>query len=73
MFRPDNGMLLAIIGGCLLWQFLRGPRRLSALRAGVIVALMVSLFIVPWTVRNWRTMNRLQPLAPAMRTTPASS
>src|SRR5947208_2057897 len=41
MFRPDNGMLLAIIGGCLLWQFLRGPRRLSALRAGVIVALMV--------------------------------
>jgi len=25
---------------------------------------MVSLFIVPWTVRNWRTMHRLQPLAP---------
>ena len=64
MFRPDNGMLVAIIGGWLLWRFLRGPRRLSALRAGVVVALMVSLFIVPWTVRNWRTMHRLQPLAP---------
>src|SRR5438445_1637141 len=64
MFRPDNGMLLAIIGGWLLWRFLRGPRRLPALRVGVVVALMVSLFIVPWTVRNWRTMHRLQPLAP---------
>src|SRR5204863_8893403 len=64
MFRPDNGMMLAIIGGCLLWKFLHGAQRLPALRAGVIIAVMLSLFIVPWTVRNWRTMHRLQPLAP---------
>src|SRR5256885_4992265 len=64
MFRPDNGMLLAIIGGWLLWRVLRGPDRLPALRGGLIVALMVGLFIVPWTVRNWRTVHRFQPLAP---------
>ena len=57
-------MLLTIVGGWLLWRFLRGAEPLPALRAGVIVALMVSFFIVPWTVRNWRTMHRLQPLAP---------
>src|SRR5438067_4961321 len=45
MFRPDNGMPLAIIGGWLLWRFLRGPDRLPALRGGLIVALMVGLFI----------------------------
>src|SRR5438874_6063683 len=40
MFRPDNGMLLAIIGGWLLWRFLRGPERLPTLRVGLIVALI---------------------------------
>ena len=64
MFRPDNGMPLAIIGGWLLWRFLRGSQRALWFRAGIIVALMVSLFIVPWTIRNWRTMHRFQPLAP---------
>ena len=64
MFRPDNGLLAAVIGGALLMRFLRTPQKMSALRAGVAFALAILAFMLPWTIRNWRTMHRFQPLAP---------
>jgi len=64
MFRPDNGLLAAVIGGSLLLRLVRGPHQARALRAGLIFALVILAFIVPWTIRNWRTMHRFEPLAP---------
>ncbi|PYX85988.1 MAG: hypothetical protein DMG68_16705 [Acidobacteria bacterium] len=64
MFRPDNGLLAAVIGGSLLLRLVRGPQQARALRAGLIFALAILAFIVPWTIRNWRTMHRFEPLAP---------
>jgi len=75
LLRPDGGILLAAIGGYLGWLWLRsvagGPssdpakrKSLQILKAGLIVAGIVVASLVPWTVRNFHTLHRFQPLAP---------
>jgi 4-amino-4-deoxy-L-arabinose transferase-like glycosyltransferase len=73
LLRPDGGILLAAIGGYLLWKFLRSLRPGSNgsppgaslwLRAGALVALGATLPLVPWTLRNLHTLHRFEPLAP---------
>jgi 4-amino-4-deoxy-L-arabinose transferase-like glycosyltransferase len=72
LLRPDGGILLAAIGGYLIWLCLRslrgagktGPRFGAIFIAGVILALGVALPLLPWTVRNLRTFRRFEPLAP---------
>src|SRR5271169_687566 len=59
LLRPDGGILLAAIGGYLLWLCLlslRGAgktgRRFGAIvTAGIILAVGVALLLSPWTVR----------------------
>ncbi len=36
----------------------------SLFQAGVLLAVIALLPLVPWTLRNWRTFHRFQPLAP---------
>ena len=77
LLRPDGGILLAAVGGYLLWLLLRSlrlnpqgtiprsgltPRAIIA--AGLLVATPVILVLVPWTLRNLHTLHRFQPLAP---------
>ncbi|MGZ4733409.1 MAG: ArnT family glycosyltransferase [Terriglobales bacterium] len=77
LLRPDGGILLAAVGGYLLWLLLRSlrpypegaashrsltPRAIIA--AGLLVAAPVILVLVPWTLRNLHTLHRFQPLAP---------
>lgn len=75
LLRPDGGILLAAIGGFLLWHFLlslRDPveRHASSLtarnlfRAGVLVAVGALAPLTPWTLRNLHTLHRFEPLAP---------
>jgi len=75
LLRPDGGILLAAIGGYLGWLWLMsvagGPasdpakrKSLQILKAGLIVAGIVGASLVPWTVRNFHTLHRFQPLAP---------
>jgi 4-amino-4-deoxy-L-arabinose transferase-like glycosyltransferase len=72
LLRPDGGILLAAIGGYLLWlclQSLReagktGPRFGAIFTAGIILAVGAALPLLPWTVRNLRTFHRFEPLAP---------
>lgn len=64
MFRPDHGTVLIAIGGWVLWRFLRGPLRWQEFKRGVVLGALVLVFLVPWTIRNWRTMHGFQPLAP---------
>jgi hypothetical protein len=71
LLRPDGGILLASIGGYLFWRLLRSTRELApalAPRAIITAGLLVAIFaltpLIPWTVRNFHTFHRFQPLAP---------
>jgi 4-amino-4-deoxy-L-arabinose transferase-like glycosyltransferase len=76
LLRPDGGILFGAIGGCWFLIFLRSifskqagapgsvPRLLPILGAGVLLGVGAFSPLVPWTLRNLRTMHRFEPLAP---------
>jgi len=73
LLRPDGGILLAAIGGYLLWLLARNlraqqvPSRFrppAIVWAGVLVAIGATAPLVPWTMRNLHTLHRFEPLAP---------
>ncbi len=73
LLRPDGGILLAAIGGYLIWLLVRSLRIGSEsshlsfrtiFLAGVLVAVGATAPLVPWTLRNLHTFHRFQPLAP---------
>lgn len=68
LLRPDGGLLLAAIGIYLLWILLQrvraGSPALPVIGAGIILAVVSISPLVPWTLRNLRTIHRFQPLAP---------
>jgi Dolichyl-phosphate-mannose-protein mannosyltransferase len=78
LLRPDGGILLAAIGGYLLWlvwkSWRTSPLNSKAsphsqkpgelIFAGVLVAVGAMAPLVPWTMRNLYTLHRFQPLAP---------
>jgi len=66
LLRPDGGILLAAV---LLYLAFNGiARREGKARLTLISLITVSLFalapLVPWTIRNFRTLHHFQPLAP---------
>jgi len=65
LVRPDGGILLVAVAVYLVVSTLKTP---NCFRRSLAAALIVSLFalapLVPWTIRNFRTMHHLQPLAP---------
>jgi len=76
LLRPDGGILLASVGGYLLWLLLKTLRRATdsstvqgftpsrLILAGVLVATGALAPLIPWTLRNLHTLHRFQPLAP---------
>lgn len=74
LLRPDGGILLAAIGGYLLWLLFKSlvgsrgtalPLQPSSLiLAGLMVGIGALSPLIPWTVRNLHTLHRFQPLAP---------
>ena len=73
LLRPDGGILLAAIGGYLLFLLARSltpgfaVARLTSrtiLWAGVLVGLGAIAPLIPWTVRNLHNLHRFEPLAP---------
>jgi len=70
--RPDGGIVLAAM--CLYLIFLgcrRWRERLNALpiaKAALLVGLFALGPLVPWTIRNFRTLHHFQPLAPRYAT-----
>ena len=73
LLRPDGGILLAAVGGYLLWLLAYDLRKEAAARhfqsraivcAGVLVAVGAGAPLVPWTLRNLHTLHRFEPLAP---------
>ena len=63
LLRPDGGLLGAGIGGYLAVLFVRRRRRRELL-ALVVLTGTVAVCLLPWTVRNFHTFHRFQPLAP---------
>jgi 4-amino-4-deoxy-L-arabinose transferase-like glycosyltransferase len=62
LLRPDGGILLAAVG---LYLLTRGAiQKRLALQPIIIVAVCALAPLVPWTVRNFRTLHHFQPLAP---------
>jgi hypothetical protein len=72
LLRPDGGILLAAIGGYLLWLLVRTPRTGAGARtifwAGVLVVAGATAPLIPWTLRNLHTLHRFEPLAPRYAT-----
>jgi hypothetical protein len=75
LLRPDGGILLAAVGGYLLWLLPRSIRQHaerqrmgSTIRAGVIIAIAALSPLTPWTLRNLHTLHRFEPLAPRYAT-----
>jgi hypothetical protein len=68
LIRPDGGILLAAILLFLAFHWLRAFRHgnigMPFARAALIVGLVSIGPLVPWTLRNLRTMHTFQPLAP---------
>jgi 4-amino-4-deoxy-L-arabinose transferase-like glycosyltransferase len=68
LLRPDGGLLLAAIGIYLLWILINRMRSgapiVPVIYAGIVLAAVSISPLVPWTLRNLRTIHRFQPLAP---------
>jgi 4-amino-4-deoxy-L-arabinose transferase-like glycosyltransferase len=68
LLRPDGGILLAVIGAYLGFLLVRallsGQPFLRFLQAGLLVAALALAPLGLWGWRNWRTMHRIEFLAP---------
>jgi 4-amino-4-deoxy-L-arabinose transferase-like glycosyltransferase len=71
MLRPDGALLVSVITLHLAWNFVFGQRsgaetisRRRLFQAALMVCLVSVAPLVPWTLRNWHTFHRFQPLAP---------
>jgi hypothetical protein len=80
LLRPDGGILLAAVGGYLLWLLFKSVRSAkttnpgtclaarTVIVAGLLVAAGALSPLIPWTLRNLHTLHRFQPLAPRYAT-----
>ena len=72
LVRPDGGILLAAAGlylVILIWRCRADRDRVRfILLAGVTVSVFALGPLVPWTIRNFKTLHRFQPLAPRYAT-----
>jgi 4-amino-4-deoxy-L-arabinose transferase-like glycosyltransferase len=69
LLRPDGGLLLLAMAGYLLCKLVRPSQAASGARSHVAPALVIVLLaaltpLIPWTLRNQRTLHKFQPLAP---------
>ena len=73
LLRPDGGMLLVVIGLYVLFQMagpVAGEERRSCFIGLVLVSMIALVPLVPWTLRNWRTFHRFEPLTPVYANMP---
>jgi 4-amino-4-deoxy-L-arabinose transferase-like glycosyltransferase len=64
LLRPDGVLLTAAFCGGLFWYTRRSAGAGRALRLAVLCGVLAVLPLLPWTMRNYRTLHVIQPLAP---------
>jgi 4-amino-4-deoxy-L-arabinose transferase-like glycosyltransferase len=70
LLRPDGGLVLAAVVLYLAFKLIASPKlpSLASAKLALISLITVALFalapLVPWTIRNFRTLHHFQPLAP---------
>ncbi|MGB7560718.1 MAG: hypothetical protein WBL99_04555, partial [Candidatus Acidiferrales bacterium] len=64
LVRPETPLLLAGAGIALLGFWWRPKNWPKLLRAGALMSLGLVLPLAPWAARNWRTLHKVQFLAP---------
>ena len=70
LLRPDGGLVLAAVGIYLTFKAIGWSARRSTPRPKLVLISLIVLAIfslaplVPWTIRNFRTLHHFQPLAP---------
>ena len=68
LLRPDGVLLLVCIFSYAIWRGFnkspQSPPRAWFVQAALLIAALAVLPLVPWTVRNYKVFDRLQPLAP---------
>jgi hypothetical protein len=64
LVRPETPLLLFTAGLVLLIKWWRPVDWMKLLRAGLLLAAGTMLPLLPWAVRNWRTLHDVQVLAP---------
>lgn len=62
LLRPDQGLLPLAVVPAVLW--LSPGSGFTRLRPALVVSVLTLLPLLPWTIRNARTMHVFQPLAP---------
>ena len=64
LFRPETPLLLATSLLLLTYGMWRRKRLLHWLLISLLMVATCALFLVPWTIRNAKTLHEFQPLAP---------
>ena len=72
LLRPDGGMLLGAIGLYILFRIATptAENRRQLFTGAVVVTTIALVPLVPWTIRNWRTLHHFQPLTPVYANMP---
>ena len=72
LLRPDGGILLASLGLYMGWLVLRKRNNrqqlIPLLIGGVLTAFIALAPLIPWGLRNLRTLHRFEPLVPRYAT-----
>jgi 4-amino-4-deoxy-L-arabinose transferase-like glycosyltransferase len=64
LLRPDGVLLTAAFCAGLFWYTRRWAGARRALRMAVLTGVLAVLPLIPWTIRNYRTLHVIEPLAP---------
>jgi 4-amino-4-deoxy-L-arabinose transferase-like glycosyltransferase len=64
LVRPETPLLLGAAGLVLLAKWRRPRDWMKLVRAGALMAMGVAIPLIPWTIRNWYTLQEVQFLAP---------
>lgn len=70
LLRPEQGMLAAAVVPAMAWIAWRKSGLKAGAEAAILVSILTVLPLLPWTIRNWRTLHVVQPLAPRFATDP---
>ena len=71
LLRPDGVLLSIAVTVAIVWYGWRQGRTFRGIRTAFLCGVLAVLPLAPWAIRNWRTFQVIQPLAPRRVNDPA--